>query len=231
VVLRSAVHVAVPLVLIVAQPDLGTGLVLLATWLGMLWIWGISRRQLCGILLGGALLAAGAWHSGFIKEYQKARFTAFLDPQRDPDGAGYQIIQSQIAIGNGRLWGTGLYEGSQNQFGFIPTQTTDFIFTIAGEELGFAGGVGIVGLYLFIVWRALTIAIATEDPLGTLIAVGVVSFLAFQVFINIGMTVRLCPVSGLPLPFVSYGGSSMLTSFMGVGLLQSISIRRRAIQF
>jgi len=231
VLFRAALHVGVPMLLVFAQPDLGTALVFVVLWLGMLWIWGLSRGYLVALAVTGGLLAAGAWHLGVVRDYQRTRLAAFLDPEHDPGGSGYQLLQSQIAIGAGGLWGAGLYRGTQNRLAFIPAQTTDFIFTIAGEELGFVGCMTILALYLFILWRGVAIAAATEDPLGALIATGVLCIFAFQAFINLGMTMRLCPVTGLPLPFVSYGGSSLLTSFMGVGLLQSVSMRRRAIQF
>lgn len=231
VVVQSLVHLAVPLGLILCQPDLGTALVLVVAWLALLWVWGIPASEFVALVVAGGLLLTGAWRYGLIRDYQKERFSAFLAPDKDPAGAGYQIIQSQIAIGAGGLRGAGLYRGSQNRLAFIPTQTTDFIFTIAGEEFGFIGCVALLGLYLFIIWRGLRIALDTDNELGSLVAAGVVTILAFQVFVNVGMSVRLTPVTGLPLPFASYGGSSMITCFMGIGLLESISMRRRSVQF
>lgn len=216
---------AVPAALILAQPDLGTMLVLTATVLGVLAIAGTPRRWLLGLLLAGAGAAVAAVGAGVLKPYQLDRFLAFLDPNRDPLGAGYNTEQARIAIGNGGLFGQGLFNGSQTRSGFVPEQQTDFIFTVAGEELGLVGAGLIVALLALVVWRALRIASASDDAFGRVAAGGIACWFGFQAFQNVGMCLGIMPVTGVPLPFVSYGGSSLFAVMLAVGVLQSIHLR------
>ncbi|WZH50685.1 MAG: rod shape-determining protein RodA [Nocardioides alkalitolerans] len=216
---------AVPAALILAQPDLGTMLVLTATVLGVLAIAGTPRRWLLGLLLAGAGAAVAAVGAGVLKPYQLDRFLAFMDPNRDPLGAGYNTEQARIAIGNGGLFGQGLFEGSQTRSGFVPEQQTDFIFTVAGEELGLVGAGAIVALLALVVWRALRIASASDDAFGRVAAGGIACWFGFQAFQNVGMCLGIMPVTGVPLPFVSYGGSSLFAVMLAVGVLQSIHLR------
>lgn len=214
-----------PAVLILAQPDLGTMLVLTATVFGVIAASGADRRWL-GILAGGGVtVAVFAVVSGFLKEYQVDRFLAFTNPQLDPRGAGYNVEQARIAVGNGGLFGQGLFDGSQTQSGFVPEQHTDFVFTVAGEELGLVGAALIVALLGVVLWRALLIATRTDDMFGRIAAAGIACWFGFQAFQNIGMCLGIMPVTGVPLPFVSYGGSSMFAGMLAIGLLQNIHLR------
>jgi rod shape determining protein RodA len=215
----------VPAALILLQPDLGTMLVLSATVFGVIAVSGARRLWLAG-LAGGALVAAYvAIQVGVLEDYQLDRFLAFMDPTLDPRGAGYNTTQARIAIGNGGVFGQGLFQGSQTQSGFVPEQHTDFIFTVAGEELGLVGSSVLILLLGVLLWRALTIAAHAEDLFGRLAAAGIACWFGFQAFQNIGMCLGIMPVTGVPLPLVSYGGSSMFAGLMAVGLLQNIHLR------
>jgi rod shape determining protein RodA len=216
---------AVPAVLILAQPDLGTVLVLSATVFGVVALAGAPRRWLFGLVGAVVVAAVGGVRLGVLDEYQVDRLLAFTNPLLDPLGAGYNTQQARIAIGNGGLFGEGLFEGSQTQSGFVPEQHTDFVFTVAGEELGLVGSTVIIGLLLLLLWRALRIALQAEDIFGRLAAGGIVCWFAFQAFQNIGMCLGIMPVTGVPLPLVSYGGTSMFVSLMAIGLLQNIHLR------
>ncbi|MFI6521087.1 rod shape-determining protein RodA [Spirillospora sp. NPDC050679] len=226
-VLLALVLTGVPAALIMLQPDLGTTLVFTAVVLGMLAVSGAQKRWLAGLVGGGVAAAVAAVALGLLKPYQIARFTAFLDPSADPRGAGYNAQQARIAIGSGGVDGKGLFQGEQTGGHFVPEQQTDFIFTVAGEELGFVGGMAIVLLLGVVLWRGLRIATQAADLFGTLVASGVVCWLAFQTFENIGMTLGIMPITGLPLPFVSYGGSATFANFIALGLLQAVHLRRR----
>ncbi len=216
---------AVPAGLIVAQPDLGTMLVLCATVFGVLAASGASRRWLALLAGGGVAAGLAAVAGGFLKAYQVDRFLAFTDPDLDPRGAGYNVEQARIAIGNGGLFGQGLFGGSQTQSGFVPEQHTDFVFTVAGEELGLVGAGLVIGLLVVVLWRALVIAARTDDVFGRIAAAGIACWFGFQAFQNLGMCLGIMPVTGVPLPFVSYGGSSMFAGMLAVGLLQNIHLR------
>jgi rod shape determining protein RodA len=217
-------HIAVPVLLIVKQPDMGTALVLLAVLVAMLYVGGARIADLAGLGAIAAVAAPILWQ--VLHDYQRRRLTAFLDPGADPLGAGYALIQSKIAIGSGQLLGKGLFAGTQNVLRFIPEQHTDFIFTVIGEELGLVGGVVLLGLYLLWAWRALAIAAGARDRLGALIATGIVAMMIFHVVVNIGMTVGLMPVTGIPLPLISYGGTSLLVTLAATGMLLGIRLRR-----
>ncbi len=218
---------AVPMALVLLQPDLGTVLVLVVIVLGSLAISGASAGWLVGLVLAGALVSVGAVQLGVLDDYQLDRFAAFADPTLDPRGVGYNTNQARIAIGSGGLTGKGLFEGTQTNGRFIPEQQTDFVFTVAGEELGLLGASGLLLLLGVVLWRGLRIATHATDRFGRLVAAGVVAWLAFQSFVNIGMTMGIMPVTGLPLPFVSYGGSAMLANLCAVGLLQNVHLRSR----
>jgi rod shape determining protein RodA len=217
-----------PVVLVLAQPDLGTALVFVAMVLGMLAVSGIPKRSLIGLVAGGVVAIVLAWVLGLLQPHQVARITAFADPAADPDGAGYNAQQARIAVGSGGFLGNGLFNGQQTSGHFVPEQHTDFIFTAAGEELGFLGGAFILALLGVVLWRGLRIAQRCEDMFGVLMATGVVCWLTFQTFENIGMTVGVMPITGLPLPFVSYGGSATFATMIGIGLLQAVHLRRHA---
>ena len=222
----------VPMGLILLQPDLGTSLVLIPLPFVMLYAAGARLRHLLPIIgLGMAavpgLVALHQWgYKLFLKEYQWQRILSFLDPQSDAAGSGYQIIQSLIAVGSGGLFGKGLGMGTQNRLNFLPERHTDFIFSIIGEEWGFFGAIGVLVLYTLIFVGGIGIAARTRESFGRLLSVGMMSVLAVQVLINVGMTIRLCPVTGLTLPFISYGGSSLLTSFIMVSLVINVGMHR-----
>jgi rod shape determining protein RodA len=224
VVLMLAVA-ALPAGLILAQPDLGTMLVLSATVFGVVAASGAHRRWLVVLAGSGVSVAIFAVATGFLEQYQVDRFLAFTDPGRDPRGAGYNVEQARIAVGNGGLFGQGLFDGSQTNSGFVPEQHTDFVFTVAGEELGLVGAAFLIALLGIILWRALTIAARTDDVFGRIAAAGIACWFGFQAFQNIGMCVGIMPVTGVPLPFVSYGGSSMFAGMLAIGLLQNIHLR------
>jgi rod shape determining protein RodA len=217
-----------PAVLILAQPDLGTMLVLTATIFGVLAAAGTPRRWLALLASGGLLAAAAVVSSGLLKTYQINRFMAFTNPRLDPRGAGYNTTQARIAIGNGGLFGQGLFHGSQTKAGFVPEQHTDFVFTVAGEELGLVGAGVLIALFAVLLWRALLIAKHTDDLFGRVAAAGIACWFGFQAFQNIGMCLGIMPVTGVPLPLVSYGGSSMFASLMAIGLLLNIQLRSTA---
>jgi len=219
---------ALPAALILLQPDLGTMLVLSATVFGVLAAAGAPRRWLGLLALGGGAAAVAAVAAGWLEDYQLDRFLAFTDPALDPRGAGYNVEQARIAVGNGGLFGQGLFDGSQTRSGFVPEQHTDFVFTVAGEELGLFGAGLLIALLVVVLWRALVIAARTDDVFGRVAAAGIACWFGFQAFQNIGMCLGIMPVTGVPLPFVSYGGSSMFASMLAVGLLQNIHLRTRS---
>jgi rod shape determining protein RodA len=215
----------IPAALILLQPDLGTMLVLSATVFGVIAVSGARRLWLAG-LVGGAVTAAFVGIKvGVLEDYQLDRFMAFMDPTLDPRGAGYNTTQARIAIGNGGVFGQGLFHGSQTQSGFVPEQHTDFIFTVAGEEVGLLGSAVLILLLAVVLWRALAIAARADDLFGRLAAAGIACWFGFQAFQNVGMCLGIMPVTGVPLPLVSYGGSSMFAGLMAIGLLQNIHLR------
>jgi rod shape determining protein RodA len=227
-VVLTLAFAAVPLGLVMLQPDLGTALVVCATVLGVVAVSGAPLRWVIGLVATAVLGAVVALQAGLLKSYQLDRFRAFYDPTADPKGAGYNVRQAQIAIGSGGFHGEGLFHGAQTQGRFVPAQQTDFIFTVAGEELGFVGAGLLVLLLALVLWRAGRIAMRADDLFGRLVATGVLCWFAFQAFENIGMTLGIMPVTGVPLPFVSYGGSSMFANMLAVGLLQNVHMRRYA---
>ncbi|MCI3930676.1 rod shape-determining protein RodA [Streptomyces sp. AN091965] len=216
----------VPIMIIMLMPDLGSVMVIVMIVLGVLLASGASNRWVFGLLGAGALGGVAIWQLGVLDDYQIARFAAFANPALDPAGVGYNTNQARIAIGSGGLTGTGLTHGSQTTGQFVPEQQTDFVFTVAGEELGFVGAGAILLLLGVVLWRACRIARETTELYGTIVAAGIIAWFAFQAFENIGMTLGIMPVAGLPLPFVSYGGTSMFAVWVAVGLLQSIKVQR-----
>lgn len=224
-VLAMLAIAGVPAALILLQPDLGTMLVLSATVFGVLAIAGAGRRWLAGLTLGAVAGAAVAVSAGVLKPYQVDRFLAFTNPDLDPRGAGYNVEQARIAVGNGGLLGQGLFDGSQTRSGFVPEQHTDFIFTVAGEELGLVGAGLLILLLAVVIWRALAISAQAGDLFGRVAAAGIACWFGFQAFQNIGMCLGIMPVTGVPLPFVSYGGSSLFAGMLALGLLQNIHLR------
>lgn len=225
-VLQALLLVAIPVGLIMLQPDLGTTIVISFIILGMLAVAGVHPKWIVGLLATAAIGGFVAVQIGVLSEYQVARFAAFTNPGEAAQGTGYNTIQARIAIGSGGLFGKGLFNGTQTNGKFVPEQQTDFVFTVAGEELGLFGAGLLIVLVGVVLWRAVRIAQLAEDPFGTLVAAGVVCWFGFQAFENIGMTMGIMPVTGLPLPFVSYGGSSMFANMMAVGLLQNVHLRR-----
>lgn len=210
----------VPMGLVALQPDLGTALTYLPAIAIGLFVRGVRPAVLTSLILSFVLVLPVSWL--VLKPYQKERILTFLDPERDPLGAGYQVIQSKIAIGSGGLLGKGVFNGSQNQLGFLPTRHTDFIFSVVGEELGFAGVIATLGLLAFIIFRSIYNAQTARDNLGLFIVMGVVGIYFFHIIVNVGMVIGFMPTTGIPLPFLSYGGSSVLTAFIALGLVQSV---------
>ncbi|MDQ2817368.1 MAG: rod shape-determining protein RodA [Candidatus Eremiobacteraeota bacterium] len=224
--------VIVPTILVIKQPDLGTALVLIAILSTMLFF-GLPNTAhfavyMASVLGAGALAVASPF---VLKSYQRQRLLVFLDPKHDPQGAGWSLMQSKIAVGSGRLSGKGLYHGTQTQLGFVPEHSTDFIFTVIGEELGFLGAMLLLALYGVLFVAGLACVSASRDRYGLLISVGIIAMLVFHVLVNIGMTIGIMPITGIPLPFISYGGSSLITFLMSVGILLNIHLQRHKISF
>ncbi len=217
-----------PIALIMLQPDLGTTVVIGFVILGVLAVANTPTKWMGSLLLIGAGGTAAAIKLGVLSSYQVNRFAVFANPSLDPQGAGYNVKQAVIAIGSGGMFGKGLFKGAQTNGKFVPEQQTDFVFTVAGEELGFIGAGLLIVLLGIVLWRAGRIAVRAEDLFGTLVATGIVCWFTFQAFENIGMTLGIMPVTGVPLPFVSYGGSSMFATMMALGLLQNVHMRRYA---
>ena len=223
--LPIAAYVGIPFILVLKQPDLGTSLVFLAIFFGMVIACGMPWRIFTLIICAGVAALPVLWQ--FLKDYQKMRIMVFLDPNVDPLGSGYHIIQSKIAIGSGMLFGKGLFEGTQSQLNFLPENHTDFIFAVVGEELGFVGAVVLLLLYLIVLWRGIMIARDASDVFGRLLAVGITSMLAFHVLVNVGMTTGIMPVTGIPLPLMSYGISSLTTNILAIAILLNIHIHKQ----
>jgi rod shape determining protein RodA len=206
---------------------MGTILIISAAVVTIIAVSGSPARWVVGLLLIAVLGGFVAVKAGVISDYQINRLQTFADPNADTQGAGYQLRQARITVGSGGFIGTGLFNGPQTNGRFVPEQQTDFIFTVAGEELGFLGSCAILILYLILLMRAFSIARRTNDPFGRLVCTGVIAWFSFQIFENIGMTMGLMPMTGVPLPFISYGGSSMFATLIGVGLLQNVHARLR----
>ena len=224
-ILGACLLVGPPLALVMLQPDLGTSLVFGAILGGMLWMSGASLKWLAG--LAGAVIAAIplAW-TYLLHDYQKERLTSFLNPTPDIQGSGYQLHQAQIAVGSGGLFGKGLTNGTQTQGDFLPVKTTDFVFASLAEELGFIGAAVMFVLFALLLWRVMVAGWRSRDPFGTMFAAGVASMILFQLVVNVGMVMGIMPITGIPLPFVTHGGASLVSMAIGLGVLQSVNIRQ-----
>jgi rod shape determining protein RodA len=226
-ILKAFALVGVPMLLVLKQPDLGTTLTYTPILIAGLFLGGINLRQSLILITAGVVLVGGVWSSGkLLKPYQKARLTAFINPQNDPRGSGYQVLQSEIAVGSGGIWGKGLEKGTQTQGYFLPIPYTDFIFAAFSEEHGFVGAFFILLLYFLILMRLIQNAQTAADLPGSLIIMGIVAVLTFQIAVNVGMVIGLMPVTGIPLPLMSYGGSSVLFTFLALGVAMNVRMRR-----
>lgn len=236
-VLRALAYTAPPFVLVMLQPDLGTGLTLVGIVLGMLFFAGAPLKYLAVLTGGGFAAVVGAIVASIngwvtvLKPYQINRLLVFLDPYRYRHDEGWNVIQSMIAIGSGSFFGKGLFGGSQTQLNFLPARHTDFIFSVIGEEFGFIGGLIVLGLFAVVLWRGVRIMLAAKDMTGALLAAGFVTLLFVHVLINVGMTLGVMPITGLPLPLISYGGTSVMVTFIAVGLVLNVGLRRHKIRF
>jgi rod shape determining protein RodA len=224
-IVGACVLVGPPLLLVLLQPDLGTSLVFAAILLGMLFMSGASLRWL-GVLVGAGLAALPLLWTYVLRDYQKERLTAFLNPLGDIQGSGYQLYQSQIAVGSGSWFGKGLTNGTQNALDLLPVQNTDFVFAILGEELGFLGAMAVIALFVALLWRLLTAAWRSKDPFGMLFGCGLAAMVLFQLVVNVGMVIGLMPITGIPLPFVTHGGASLISIAAGLGIVESVLIRQ-----
>jgi rod shape determining protein RodA len=224
-ILGACILVAPPLALVMLQPDLGTSLVFGAILAGMLWMSGASLRWLAALGAGVVAMVPIAW-TYLLLDYQKERLASFLDTNPDIQGAGFQLHQAQIAVGSGGAFGKGLTNGTQTQGGFLPVQTTDFVFATLAEELGFVGGIVLFLLFVLLLWRVLAAGWRSKDAFGTLFAAGVASMILFQLVVNVGMVLGVMPITGIPLPFVTHGGASLVSMAAALGILQSINIRQ-----
>lgn len=236
--IMPGLHVLPPVILLLFDSDLGTALVFVAIAAAMVYMAGFPGWKLA--LYGGLpIVTVAGWVYAHVRwgiwqpllDHQVWRLRVFVNPELDPSGRGYQVIQSKIAVGSGGLLGKGLYQGTQNQLGFLPEQHTDFIFSVVGEELGFIGGVVILVLFLLLLWRIMVIAGTAKDKYGALIGAGVAAMIGFHVLENVGMTLGVMPVTGIPLPFISYGGSSLMANMVAVALVLNVGMRRQKIMF
>ena len=217
---------AVPLVLVFLGPDIGTSIGIAAIVVGMLIVAGTKLRHLLVLSVAGIIAIVLVFQTGAIESFQRERLTAFLDPQAVSADVRYNLDQSLIAVGSGGLLGKGYLHGVQTNLDYVPEQHTDFIFTVAGEEFGFVGALAVLALFALLLWRSIRIAWLAKDPFGTYVAAGIASMFAIQMFVNVGMVIGIMPITGIPLPFLSYGGTSILVSFAAIGMLESIHMRR-----
>jgi rod shape determining protein RodA len=227
----SLAYVAVPVALVMKQPDLGTALVLMVIWLAMALVSRVRKLHLA--ILGGAALVMLPFGLKLLKPFQRARLETFINPTADPLHTGYNAVQSTITVGSGQVFGRGLAAGSQSQLNFLPplAQHTDFIFAVLGEKMGFVGASLLIFLFGVLFYRGFRIAYRAQDRFGMFLATGIVAMLVFHVFINVGMNMGIAPVTGIPLPFVSYGGTALIVGLVAVGLLESVAVRRKKLQF
>jgi rod shape determining protein RodA len=229
-VLGACLLMAPPWALVMLQPDLGTSLVLVAILAGMLFMSGASLRWLVAMAVGAVAAVPIAWNY-VLRDYQKDRILSYLNPTSDTQGSGWQVLQSQITVGSGGLFGTGLTNGTQTRGEFLPVQETDFVFAVLAQELGFVGAVVAFTLFAVLLWRILVCAWRSPDPFGTLFGAGLASMILFQVFVNIGMVIGILPVTGIPLPFITHGGASLISLAIGLGVMQSVNIRQRRAEW
>ncbi|MBC2580628.1 rod shape-determining protein RodA [Clostridium sp. DJ247] len=229
--LKLTAYAALPMLLIVVQPDMGMTMVCFFIVLGIYFSAGLDLKVIGGGILGVIIAVAIVWNSSIIESYQKARLVSFLNPEADELGTGLQLIQSQIGIGSGGILGKGFLKGTQISGGFVPEAHTDFIFSVVGEEWGLIGAVILLILYGILIYKFINIAKNSKDIFGSVICIGMISTMLFSILQNIGMTIGIMPITGITLPFMSYGGSSMLTSFISLGLVLNIGMRRKKINF
>ncbi|HEV8601071.1 MAG TPA: rod shape-determining protein RodA [Patescibacteria group bacterium] len=229
-VLLSLVYILIPLGLILLEPDLGSALVIFFTWLGMMAFSKINKKHLFILLIGFIIVALIAW-SFLLHDYQRQRIFTFLDPNKDPKGQGYNVLQSIIAVGSGSYFGRGVGRGLQSQLKFLPERQTDFIFASTAEELGLLGSLFILALFFLLLVRIIRTFRSSRDNFGMYLSLGIFFMLLVQILINIGMNIGLLPVTGIPLPLLSYGGSSLITTLLGLGLIESIIAKRQVIRF
>jgi len=222
---KSFILVAVPALLVFKQPDLGTALVISVIWLGAILVSGVKPLHLLVIFLIGLVAVGVVFKMHLLKQYQINRLLVFVNPNLDTQESGYNLLQSKIAVGSGGLAGKGLFSGSQANLRFIPAANTDFIFAVLGEKLGFAGAIILILLYFFLLSRAISIALTADNYFGSLLALSIATMWLFQIFVNIGMTIGIMPITGIPLPFISYGGSALLTNMISAGILLNIYSR------
>jgi len=227
-VVRATVIGVIPMFLVFVQPDIGTSIILAAILVGQLVVSGTRARYLAVLALTALIAIFGAFHLHIIKDYQVQRITGFFQSDKNLQTANYNKQQAEIAIGSGGLTGKGYLHGTQTNLDFVPEQHTDFIFTAVGEELGFVGSMVLLLLFALLLWRIFRTARLSKDPFGTFVAVGVGTMIAIQVFVNIGMNIGIMPITGIPLPFLSYGGSALIADFIGIGLVLNVHMRRFA---
>lgn len=229
-IIVSGIIMLIPSFLIILQPDMGSALVLVATWFGMLLISGLKKSYVLTIAIASLVLASILWNF-LLYDYQKNRILSFINPEKDPLGSGYNMIQAKIAIGSGGLTGRGLGHGTQSQLKFLPAQHTDFIYAVISEELGFVGSACALILFFILIFRILRTAIKARDEFGLMLCCGIAIQFTFQILVNIGMNLSIMPIAGVPLPFVSYGGSAMLATMISLGIVQSIFVRNKGLEF
>lgn len=222
--IKPAALVSIPFFMVAKQPDLGTAMIYIIVFAFMVFFTGIAKRTMIWIGAGISVSAPVFWF--LLKPYQKNRILTIINPEADPMGQGYQAIQSKIAIGSGGVWGKGIFEGTQSKLNFLPAKHTDFVFSVVAEEVGFIGSVALIILFFFLIMRILDIALHARDRFGALVTAGVCAMISFNLLYNIGMTLGLFPIVGVPLPFISYGGSALLTNFICIGLVLNVSFRR-----
>jgi rod shape determining protein RodA len=225
-VIRATTIAAIPMVLVFVQPDIGTTIILSFILVALLVVAGTKVKYLAVLALVATLGIFGAFRMGIVKDYQIARLTNFLQSNKDLQAANYNRQQAEIAIGAGGISGRGYLHGTQTNLDFVPQQHTDFIFTVVGEEFGFVGAMVVLLLFAVVLWRCYRTALLSRDPFGTFVAIGAGAMVAVQVFVNVGMTLGIMPITGIPLPFISYGGSALIADFIGVGLLLNVQMRR-----
>ncbi len=225
----SAAATGLYIALVMAQPDFGSAVVLAVIWFAAVVFAGLPRRAWIVALLAIGLLSPLMWNFG-LKPYQRARFSSFINPALDPRGAGYNVTQARIAVGSGGLWGKGIGEGSQSRLRFLPEASTDFIFSVIGEDLGFVGITIVLLLFGLLLWRFLRIARTSYDPFAHILLIALLMMFLFHLFVNAGMNLGIMPVTGIPLPFVSAAASSLLVAFLAIGLAQSIAVRRLSVR-
>lgn len=226
----SLVYTVIPVILIILQPDLGTALVLLVIWFSMILASQARKIYIFSLML----ISFGVMplvYQFLLKDYQRQRLLTFLNPASDPQGTGYNVLQSTIAVGSGQMFGRGLGHGPQSQLKFLPERYTDFIFSVLAEELGFAGGIILLALFAVLIFRILRVAKISSDSFGSFLAIGMATWILFQIFVNIGMNVGIMPVTGIPLPLISAGGSSTIAVLIGLGMLQSVITRYQRLSF